>query len=182
MYRIETVAALFLVALFLIGLPNLALAQTVELKIHHPLPVSSTLHQKVLLPWCEALQSQSNNRLQCRIFPAMQLGGTVPQLIDQVEDGVVDVIWTLPGFSPGRFPLTEVFELPFMIHDAEAASDASWDCVHQYDMKEFSGMRPLALHVHGGGVFHTIDRPIRRRGDLRGMKIRAPTRQTTRAS
>ncbi len=180
MCRIETVAALFLAALLLVGLPNVAVAQTVELKIHHPLPVSSTVHQKVLLPWCEALQSQSNNRLQCRIFPAMQLGGNVPQLIDQVEDGVVDVIWTLPGFSPGRFPLTEVFELPFMIHDAEAASRALWDYVHQYGMKEFSGMRPLALHVHGGGVFHTIDRPIRRRGDMRGMKIRAPTRRTTR--
>lgn len=91
MCRIETVAGLFLAALLLVGLPNVAVAQTVELKIHHPLPVSSTVHQKVLLPWCEALQSQSNNRLQCRIFPAMQLGGNVPQLIDQVEDGVVDV-------------------------------------------------------------------------------------------
>ncbi|UCH49886.1 MAG: TRAP transporter substrate-binding protein [Betaproteobacteria bacterium] len=161
-------------------LPIVTPAQTFELKIHHPLPVSSTVHQKVLLPWCEALQLQSNGRLQCRLFPSMQLGGTVPQLIDQVGDGVVDIIWTLPGFSPGRFPMTEVFELPFMIRDAEAASRALWDYVHQHDMKEFAGMRPLALHVHGGGVFHTIDRPIRRRGDLRGMKIRAPTRQTTR--
>ena len=175
MYRLGILAALLLIAL-----PSVALAQTVELKIHHPLPVSSTVHQKVLLPWCQALRSQSNDRLQCRLFPAMQLGGAVPQLVDQVEDGVVDIIWTLPGFSPGRFPLTEVFELPFMIRDAEAASRALWDYVHQYDMKEFAAMRPLALHVHGGGVFHTIDRPIRSRSDLRRMKIRAPTRQTTR--
>lgn len=163
------------ILLLLILPPVVALAQTVELKIHHPLPMKSTVHQKVLLPWCEALQAQSDNRLQCRLFPAMQLGGAVPQLIDQVEDGVVDIIWTLPGFSPGRFPLTEVFELPFMIRDAEAASRALWDYVHLHDMQEFAGMRPLALHVHGGGVFHTIDRPIRRRSDLRGMKIRAPT-------
>ena len=104
----------------------------------------------------------------------------MPQLIDQVEFGVVDIIWALPGFSSGRFPLTEVFELPFMIRNAEAASRALWDYVHQYDMREFAGMRPLALHVHGGGVFHTIDRPIKSRSDLRGMKMRAPTRQTTR--
>jgi len=155
-------------------------AQTIELKIHHPLPVSSTVHQKVLLPWCETLRAESNNRLQCRIFPSMQLGGTVPQLIDQVQDGVVDVIWTLPGYSPGRFPLTEVFELPFMIRDAEAASRALWDYVHRYDMAEFSGMSLLALHVHGGGVLHTVNRPIKRQSDLRGMNVRAPTRQTTR--
>lgn len=110
----------------------------------------------------------------------MQLGGTVPQLIDQVEDGVVDVIWTLPGYSPGRFPRTEVFELPFMIHNAEAASRALWDYVHEYDMAEFEKMHVLALHVHGGGVFHTVNRPVTRRRDLHGMKMRAPTRQTTR--
>jgi TRAP-type C4-dicarboxylate transport system substrate-binding protein len=155
-------------------------AQTVELKIHHPLPVSSTVHQKVLLPWCDKLKTASDNRLQCRIFPSMQLGGSVPQLIDQVEDGVVDIIWTLPGYSPGRFPLTEVFELPFMMRDAEATSRALWDYVHRYDMAEFAGMQLLALHVHGGGVFHSVSHPVRRQGDLRGMKMRAPTRQTTR--
>ncbi len=160
--------------------PLFAHAQTVTLKIHHPLPVSSTVHQQVLLPWCASLATQSQDRLRCQIFPSMQLGGTVPQLIDQVEDGVVDIIWTLPGYSPGRFPRTEVFELPFMIHDAEPASRALWDYVHEYDMDEFSGMKLLALHVHGGGVFHTVNRPITRQQDLRGMKMRAPTRQTTR--
>jgi TRAP-type C4-dicarboxylate transport system substrate-binding protein len=104
----------------------------------------------------------------------------VPQLIDQVEDGVVDIIWTLPGYSPGRFPRTEVFELPFMIRDAEAASRALWDYVQRFDKSEFSGMQMLALHVHGGGVFHTVHRPITRQRDLHGMKMRAPTRQTTR--
>ena len=43
----------------------------------------------------------------------MQLGGRAPQLIDQARDGVVDIVWTLPGYTPGRFTLTEVFELPF---------------------------------------------------------------------
>jgi len=169
-----------IVAAVFLTVATVSWAQTIELKIHHPLPVSSTVHQKVLLPWCGKLKKQSNGRLQCRIFPSMQLGGTVPQLIDQVEDGVVDVIWTLPGYSPGRFPRTEVFELPFMIRDAEAASRALWDYVHRDDMAEFSKMQLLALHLHGGGVFHTVNRPITRQRDLRGMKMRAPTRQTTR--
>jgi len=160
--------------------PLLAHGQVVILKIHHPLPASSTVHQQVLLPWCDSIAAQSKDRLRCQIFPSMQLGGTVPQLIDQVEDGVVDIIWTLPGYSPGRFPRTEVFELPFMIQDAEAASRALWDYVDRYDEAEFSAMKVLALHVHGGGVFHTVDRPIIRQRDLRGMKMRAPTRQTTR--
>ena len=56
----------------------------------------------------------------------MQLGGTAPQLYDQVKDGVVDIAWTLPGYNAGRFPAMEVFELPFMIDDAESASRSAW--------------------------------------------------------
>ena len=46
----------------------------------------------------------------------MQLGGTPPQLYDQARDGVADIVWTLPGYTPGRFPRIEVFELPFVAH------------------------------------------------------------------
>ena len=44
----------------------------------------------------------------------MQLGGAPPQLFDQARDGVADIVWTLPGNTPGRFPAIEVFELPFV--------------------------------------------------------------------
>jgi TRAP-type C4-dicarboxylate transport system substrate-binding protein len=150
-----------------------------ELRVHHPLPVGSTIHQQVLLPWCARIEELSSGDLKCRIFPSMQLGGTVPQLIDQVEDGVVDIIWTLPGYSPGRFPRSEVFELPFMIRDAEGASIALWHYINDHAMEEFSGMKLLALHVHGGGVLHMTDTPIRTQKDLSRKKVRAPTRQTT---
>ena len=164
---------------------GLAFAEVVSgdpqiLKVHHPLPISSTAHQEIIIPWCDAINTASQGELKCQIYPSMQLGGSVPQLIDQLRDGVVDVIWTLPGFSPGRFPKTEVFELPFMIHDAEAASVAVWDYVSKYAVGEYSSMKLLGFHVHGGGVFHTVNRLVRDESDLRQMKIRAPTRPTTR--
>lgn len=155
-------------------------AEPLVLKVHHPLPTSSTAHQKVLTPWCEKVTLESRGAIECQIYPAMQLGGSVPQLYDQVKDGVVDIIWTIPGYAAGRFPKVEVFELPFMIRDAEGASRAVWDYVAQYDADEFADVKPLAFHVHGGGVFHTVNKPITRRADLYGMKMRAPTRQTNR--
>ncbi len=154
-------------------------AQEILLKVHHPLPQSSTAHQKVLEPWCAKLALESRNRIKCQIYPSMQLGGSVPQLYDQVKDGVVDVIWTVVGYSAGRFPLVEVFELPFFMNHAESASKALWDYVQLYDAAEFRDVHPIAFHLHGGGVFHMIRKPIVRRSDFRGMKVRAPTRQTT---
>jgi TRAP-type C4-dicarboxylate transport system substrate-binding protein len=159
---------------------SVAWAEEVILKVHHPLPTTSTAHQKVLEPWCRKIAAESGGRLKCQIYPSMQLGGSVPQLYDQVKDGVVDVIWTVPGYAAGRFPLSEVFELPFMISGAEAASKALWDYMHEQAPAEFGDVKALALHVHGGGVFHMVKKPIVHRSDLRGLKVRAPTRQTTR--
>jgi TRAP-type C4-dicarboxylate transport system substrate-binding protein len=167
------------IAVLALAVAPALLAQDVTLRVHHPLPTSSTAHQKVLTPWCEKLAKESKGRLRCQIFPSMQLGGSVPQLYDQVKDGVVDVIWTIPGYAAGRFPRSEVFELPFMIRDAEGASKAVWDYVRQYAPAEYDDVKPLAFHVHAGGVLHMVRKPIVQPADMHGQKVRAPTRQTT---
>lgn len=155
-----------------------AQAQTVTLKVHHFLPAGSYAQQMFMKPWCDRIAADSANRIVCQIYPSMQLGGSPPQLVEQVRDGVVDVVWTLPGYTAGRFPSVEVFELPFMMQNPEATSRAVWDFVQQHAQAEFKDFKPLAFHVHGDGVFHTVSRPIRTMADLKGMKVRAPTRQT----
>jgi TRAP-type transport system periplasmic protein len=166
-------------AAFALTLAGAAFAQEITLKIHHPLPPTSTAHQKMLTPWCEQIAAKSQQRIKCQIYPAMQLGGAPPQLVDQVKDGVVDAIWTIPSYSAGRFPLIEVFELPFMMREAEGASKAVWDYVRLHAPNEFKDVKLLALHTHGGGLFHMVKKPIKQAADLRGAKVRAPTRQTT---
>lgn len=156
-----------------------AAAQTVTtLKVHHFLPTGSTTHAKLIVPWCSKIEAESAGRLKCQIFPSMQLGGTAPQLYDQVRDGVADIVWTLPGYNAGRFPSMEVFELPFMISDARSASRAAWQYYEKHGRSEFRDVRPLAVHVHDAGYLHTRERPVRTLEDFRGMKLRAPTRQT----
>jgi len=155
-------------------------AQEVVLKVHHFWPPGAMGPTNHLGPWCEKIARESNNRLKCQIFPAMQLGGTPPQLIDQVRDGVADIVWTLPGYTAGRYPIMEVFELPFMTNSAEAASSAAWDYYNKYAVREFAGIKPLAFHVHDQGYVHTRDRQIKTLADFKGLKLRAPTRQTNR--
>ncbi len=160
------------------ALATVASAQEVTLKVHHFLPAGSYANAKFIQPWCDKVNKESNNRIKCQVYPSMQLGGTPPQLIDQVRDGTVDVVWTLPGYTAGRFPLIEVFELPFMMQSPEATSKAVWDYVQQYDKAEFKDVYPIAFHVHGDGVFHMVNKPIKTMADLKGLKMRAPTRQT----
>ena len=84
--------------------PGRARAAEVSLKLHHFLPPVSNAHKHLLAPWAEKVEAASDGRIAIRIFPSMQLGGTPPQLYDQARDGVVDIVWTLPGYTPGRFP------------------------------------------------------------------------------
>ncbi|MDF1855205.1 TRAP transporter substrate-binding protein [Pseudooceanicola sp.] len=155
-----------------------AMAQEVTLKLHQFLPAQASVPKHVLDVWADKVEADSKGRIKIERYPSMQLGGRPPELVDQVIDGIADIIWTLPGYTPGRFPSTEVFELPFMMTNAEATSRAYWDLAEKHFMDtDFADFKMLGLWVHGPGVIHSTD-PVTTPADLNGVKLRAPTRMT----
>ena len=164
----------------LIGLLALAAlpasAQQVTLKVQHFLPPPSPAHAQFIKPWADALTAESGGRIKVEIFAAMALGGRPPQLYDQVKDGVADVVWTLPGYTPGRFPKSEVFELPFMAASATATAQATQEFYEKHLRDEFKDVHVLVMHAHAPGSFFTVSKAVMSVDDLKGLKIRAPTR------
>jgi TRAP-type C4-dicarboxylate transport system substrate-binding protein len=153
--------------------------QTVTLKFHTFMAPTSNVWLNMHKAWMNQVENDSKGRIKFEAYPAMQLGGTPVQLYDQVRDGVVDVVWTLPGNTAGRFPRIEVFELPFIMTNAEATSKAYWEYVQTVAPDEFKETQLIALNVHGPGDIHTVDKAVRSVNDMRGLKLRAPTRQVT---
>lgn len=151
-------------------------AQEVVLKIHHFLPSGATIQAQVFNPWCEKIGKESGGKIKCQIYPSMQLGGTPPQLFDQAKDGVADIIWTVPTYQAGRFIKSEVFELPFMAKNAEVGSPALYEYVHKNSMDEFKGVKILAMHLHDGALLHFAKKQVKTLEDLKGLKVRGPTR------
>ncbi len=149
-------------------------AQEVVLKVEHFLGPNSTAQQQLLGPWCEKIGKESGGRLKCQIYPAMQLGGTPPQLFDQAKDGVVDVVWTIPTYQAGRFVKSEVFELPYLIKSAETGSPALWEYVQKNSLDEFKGTKLILTHVHDGAQLHFTEKTVKTLEDLKGLKVRAP--------
>lgn len=168
-------AAVALGAPALVGLAQ----QTVTLKFHTFMSPTSNVWLNMHRAWMEKVERDSGGRIKFEAYPAMQLGGSPVQLFDQAKDGVVDVVWTLPGNTPGRFPRSEVFELPFMMTNAEATSKAFWEYVQTKAADEFREVKPIAFQVHGPGMFHIKNKAINSPDDLRGLKMRGPTRQIT---
>ena len=152
-----------------------ASAADVTLRFHQMLPPQATIPSKAILPWAQKVEKESGGRIKIQHFPTMQLGGKPPELFDQAKDGVVDIIWTVLGYTPGRFPKTEVFELPFSSGSAEQTSRAFQEYVEKYAMDEFKDVKLIAVHVHGPGLFHSKD-PITRLEDMKGMKVRGGSR------
>ena len=152
-------------------------AQEVTLRLHHFLGPTSPTQVSFLEPWADALSDQSDGRIAVEIYPSMTLGGKPPQLISQLRDGVVDMIWTVTGYTPGQFPRTEVFELPFVHqNDAVATNLAIQALYDEWLAPEYQDVHPILIHVHAGNALHMVDTPVRTPADLAGQKIRTPSR------
>ncbi len=169
------------VALGALMAPGAAQAQEYTLRVHQFLPPQGTVPRDFIIPWAERVTEASDGRLNVEVYSAMALGGTPPSLFDQAREGVVDIIWTLPGYTPGRFPIAEVFELPFMMTNAEATSRAAWRFFEEYMQEEVGEeIHMLAVHVHGPGHLHMNAPAVETVGDMRGRTVRGPTRIITR--
>jgi TRAP-type C4-dicarboxylate transport system substrate-binding protein len=166
-------------ALTAIALPTLAsapaAAQEVTLRLHQFLPPVANPVKHFMIPWANKINKESKGRIKVQVYPTMQLGGRPEQLLQQVRDGVVDIVWTLPGFTPGVMPKLEIFELPFLHRNTKATVLALQDYIEKYMKKEFEPYHVLLVHAHAGSLFMTKD-PIHKVEDFQGMKLRSYSR------
>ena len=151
-------------------------AEQITLRLHTFNSPRSIAVQLFLQPWAEEIEERTEGRVEVQVFPAMQLGGRPADLYGQARDGVVDIVWTLPGYAAGRFPLTEVFELPFVCGDAEATSQALHEFSGKWLRDEYDDTHPLVFHTTAPSHIHTAGREVRTLEDLKALKIRAPSR------
>jgi TRAP-type transport system periplasmic protein len=158
----------------LAALPR-AMAQTSTLRFHQMLPPQATIPSKAIKPWADKVEKESGGRIKVQLFPSMQLGGRPPELFDQARDGVADIVWTVLGYNPGRFPKAEAFELPFSSGLAEPASRAFQQYVEKFAMDEFKDVKLIAVHVHGPGLIHSLQ-PVSKLEDMKGLKVRGGSR------
>jgi TRAP-type transport system periplasmic protein len=128
---------------------------------------------KWLMQWGEKLEKASNGRLVFKHFPGAQMAPT-PAHYDLARTGQADVSWFLHGGTPGRFPLTEIAHLPYMVGSAEIGTKVLNDSElrAKYLDAEHKGVKVLLLLTHQPGNIHTTKKPIRTADDMKGLRIR----------
>jgi len=175
--RAATIGLAMVVGASAAGFGSAAMAQEFTFKLHHLLPAKAPAQTKMLEPWAKAVEANSGGRVKIEIFPAMTLGGRPPELIQQARDGVVDLIWTVNGYTPGLFARTEVFELPFVYENDPKATNLAMYDMFESDLKaEYTGVEVMFLHVHAGQAMQMRNKLVRKPEDLKGAKLRIPSR------
>ncbi len=136
----------------------------------------------VFEPWVKKIEEMSKGKLKVVMYPGGALGKDSDHY-SLAEKGIADVVYALQDYTPGRFPLTTVFELPFMIPSAEKTSVAMWKIYEKYPefQKEYSRVKVLALFCHAQGHFNTVKKPIRALEDFKGLKFRTASPHVTKA-
>jgi len=126
-----------------------------------------------LIRWSEKLETDSGGRIAIKRFPASQMG-PVQQHYDFARTGQADIVWFLHGATPGRFPLTELIQLPYTAGSAEIGTKVlnDTDLRGKYLDAEHRGVKVLLLLTHQPGNVHTTKKPIRSVEDMKGLRIR----------
>lgn len=154
-----------------------AAAAEVTLTVHHFLSPKAATQTAMIEPWAERVREQSGGRIEIEVYPSMTLGGKPPELYSQVRDGVADIVWTLPGYTPGVFPRLEVFDLPTVHRGSALATNlAIQDLYADHLAADLAEVHPLLVHVHSGNALHLVDQPVRSLADVQGLKLRTPSR------
>lgn len=134
---------------------------------------------KVIKAWGKQLAETTDNQVNVEIFPSGQMGPPNRQY-DLVREGVADLSWVLHGFTPGRFPLVDIANLPGMFKTSEAATAAMWRVRDQL-IAEHKAVRVLGLVASPTLVIMTRTKPVLRLADVKGLRIRPPSAVTAAA-
>ncbi|MEM6677353.1 MAG: TRAP transporter substrate-binding protein [Pseudomonadota bacterium] len=156
--------------------PHLAKAAEFTFTIHHFLSPKAPAQSKLIEPWAERVTAASDGRIAFEIFPSMALGGKPPELYNQVRSGVADIVWTLPGYTPGVFPRLEVFELPTVHGGSAAVTTKAIQDVMPLLAGDLGDVKPLLIHTHAGNALHLVNKDVNGPADVAGLKLRSPSR------
>jgi TRAP-type C4-dicarboxylate transport system substrate-binding protein len=172
-----------ILAVFLVGCGNGATDEPVSgfgspvtLTFGHPFPPTDPIQVNVWEPWVEEVRERTEGTVNIEIYAGGALGPG-PSVYELVAGGAQDFGWTMPGYTPGRFPISQVIEAPFMFENAQQATEIAWKLWDEFEdfRAEYADVRPLAIWAMDTGDLFTRDRPVRTLEDISGLTIRAPS-------
>lgn len=144
----------------------------VTLTVSSWVPAKHIVTEDVMMGFCRDVEGETSGRIKCTLLAKPVVAP--PQTFDAVRDGLADISYVVHGYTPGRFPMSEIAELPFLGNTAEAISVA-YQRMYDRHLKRFDehkGVHTLGVFTHGPGEIFGTKTPITSLKDFAGLKIR----------
>ena len=171
--RLAKVCALAIAVAFSAGAAHAA-DKVYTLKLSHFVPPQHAFH-KWIVKWTERVTKESGGRLKFQIYPSGQLVGPPNRQFDAARNGIVDIAWCLHGVTPGRYPMTELANLPFTWPsgdlDLALMGKRMTELAPKYLAAEHKGLHILWMNMANPIVLWS-KYPIQTIADYKGKKIR----------
>ncbi|RPE72142.1 TRAP-type C4-dicarboxylate transport system substrate-binding protein [Pacificibacter maritimus] len=151
---------------------NLASAQ--EMKLADFLPPQHAYQEQVYGVLAEKVAEATGGDVTIKVFPGGALGGNPVEQYDRALNGVAEIAFSLQGYTASKFPMTLMVELPGVVNE-QNATDALWDNF-EYIKDEYKRVHLLSLWTNGENVLYTRDKAVRSLADVKGLKIRVPSK------
>jgi TRAP-type C4-dicarboxylate transport system substrate-binding protein len=165
------VAVCFFLIVFLAGsIPAYAQGKVITLNFSNFFPASHK-NSLIMVDWCKEVEKRTKGRVKLIYYPGAVLT-PAGQTYDSVVKGIADVGESVLGYTKGRFPLTEVIDLPLGYKNAYVATKMINAYYKKFQPKEFDQVKVMYLHAHGPGILFT-KRPVNNLEELKGMKVRS---------
>jgi TRAP-type C4-dicarboxylate transport system substrate-binding protein len=149
---------------------------TEELKIAHFMSPKHPMDRFLMRPWAKEIAKITNNDLTARIYPGGELGKGPRAQFKRAVDGIADITFGLQGYTSKQFPRTTLIELPVVAPDGIVATKRLWDIYDRYLAVEYKRVKTLAIWGAESPILMTKNKPIRKISDIKGLKIRTPSK------
>ncbi len=164
--------AMFFAGFFLVPIYS-ATAAAGEIRLTYSNFFPPTHVQSILADsWCKEVEERTGGRVKVEYYPGQTLTKAA-QAYDGVISGMSDIALSCLAYTPGRFPVMEVVDLPLGYQSGKAATTVVNKVHRHFEPKELADTEVMYLHAHGPGLLHTKGKAVRKLEDMKGLKIRA---------
>ena len=165
------ICLLVVVVIFVVCLPaQSAEEKVIKLRFANFIPASHKITEQTE-QWCREVEKRTNGRVKITHFP----GGTLvsaPQMWDATVKGVVDIGLSIQSYTKGRFPLSEVIDLPLGYSSGLQATRMANAFYKKFKPKEYDEVKVLLLHAHAPGYFQ-LRKTVKSLDEIKGLRIKA---------